>query len=81
MTGARSRPLGASTRQIEAGRVGRLERTDVRDVADDLWPEVDVPLPFAAPPGAALTLLSGGRRHGGGVTTTHGPDGTASSSG
>ena len=44
------------TQQIEAGRVAELEHTDVRDVADDLWPEVDVPLPFAAPPGAARTF-------------------------
>ena len=45
-----------SAQHLDAARMAELEHTHFRTGVGDLWPEVDVPLPFASPPGAAPAL-------------------------
>ncbi len=45
----------ARAQQAEAARVAELEQTQAMDVVGN-HVEADVPLPFATPPGAALTF-------------------------
>ncbi len=45
----------AHAQQAEAARVAELEQTQAMDVVGN-HAEVDVPLPFATPPGAALAF-------------------------
>lgn len=42
--------------QVEASRVDELELMDVPHIVRDPRLDTDVPLPFAAPPGAAPTI-------------------------